>query len=90
MMIVGASECVPRTATALRGQGYNGRITVGDERYAPYERPPLSKAAFADAESGIGPGNAVALAKTLIALGAAPSASELASPAVKLKALLAA
>lgn len=42
--IVGASLAGLRCAQELRGQGFDGRIAVvGDERHAPYDRPPLSK-----------------------------------------------
>ena len=42
--VVGASLAGVSTVRALRGQGFDGRITVvGDEPHAPYDRPPLSK-----------------------------------------------
>ena len=45
MVIVGAGHCGGRAAQALRTLGWQGRIDlIGDEPYAPYERPPLSKA----------------------------------------------
>lgn len=44
VVIVGASMGGLRMAEALRRFGYNGPVTViGDESYAPYNRPPLSK-----------------------------------------------
>jgi 3-phenylpropionate/trans-cinnamate dioxygenase ferredoxin reductase subunit len=44
VVIVGASATGLSTAEALRGKGYDGRLTlVGDERHLPYDRPPLSK-----------------------------------------------
>ncbi|MEI6591359.1 MAG: NAD(P)/FAD-dependent oxidoreductase, partial [Actinomycetes bacterium] len=44
VLIVGASMAGLRTAEALRRFGYAGPITaIGDERHAPYNRPPLSK-----------------------------------------------
>jgi 3-phenylpropionate/trans-cinnamate dioxygenase ferredoxin reductase subunit len=44
MVIVGAGHCGGRAAQALRELGWTGGIhLVGDETYAPYERPPLSK-----------------------------------------------
>lgn len=47
MVIIGAGECGTRAAFALREEGYVGPITlIGAERHLPYERPPLSKAAF--------------------------------------------
>ena len=45
--MIGAGECGARTAIALRDRGFGGSITVvGDESYAAYERPPLSKDAL--------------------------------------------
>jgi 3-phenylpropionate/trans-cinnamate dioxygenase ferredoxin reductase subunit len=47
IVVVGAGEAGARTAIALREQGYYGALTlVGEERHAPYERPPLSKSAI--------------------------------------------
>ncbi|MBY5691719.1 FAD-dependent oxidoreductase [Rhizobium leguminosarum] len=49
-VILGAGECGARAAFALREKGFAGEITlVGAEPLAPYERPPLSKAASTDA-----------------------------------------
>ncbi len=49
VVIVGGGECAARAATALRGRGHLGRIVViSDEQDAPYERPPLSKAALTE------------------------------------------
>jgi 3-phenylpropionate/trans-cinnamate dioxygenase ferredoxin reductase subunit len=46
-VIVGAGEAGARVAIALREQGFDGAVTlVGEERHAPYERPPLSKGAI--------------------------------------------
>ena len=48
VVIVGASMGALRTAEALRRFGYLGPITaIGDEPYAPYNRPPLSKEVLA-------------------------------------------
>jgi 3-phenylpropionate/trans-cinnamate dioxygenase ferredoxin reductase component len=45
IVIVGAGEAGARAALTLRAEGYGGPITlIGEERHAPYERPPLSKA----------------------------------------------
>jgi 3-phenylpropionate/trans-cinnamate dioxygenase ferredoxin reductase component len=42
--VVGASLAGLSAARALRAQSYEGRVVViGDERHAPYDRPPLSK-----------------------------------------------
>ncbi|SAL85667.1 FAD-dependent pyridine nucleotide-disulfide oxidoreductase [Caballeronia arvi] len=44
VLIIGAGQAGARAAEALRTYGFEGRIVlVGDERHAPYERPPLSK-----------------------------------------------
>lgn len=46
--IVGASIAGLRTAEALRRFGYHGPVTViGEEPWAPYNRPPLSKEVLA-------------------------------------------
>ena len=48
VVIVGASMGGLRAAEALRRFGYTGPITaIGDERHAPYNRPPLSKEVLA-------------------------------------------
>ena len=47
MVIVGAGEAGARAALGLREAGYGGPVTlIGEEPHAPYERPPLSKAAM--------------------------------------------
>ena len=47
MVIVGAGEAGTRAAFSLREAGYPGAVTlIGGEAHAPYERPPLSKAAL--------------------------------------------
>jgi 3-phenylpropionate/trans-cinnamate dioxygenase ferredoxin reductase subunit len=52
MVIVGGGECGVRAALALRELGYAGSVTlIGEETHLPYERPPLSKGAIADAEA---------------------------------------
>src|SRR5437588_2892970 len=44
-IIVGASQAGLQVAESLRGEGYDGPITlIGDEAHPPYQRPPLSKA----------------------------------------------
>ena len=49
IVIVGAGEAGGRAAIALREGGYTGRLAlIGDEVHAPYERPPLSKAAIVE------------------------------------------
>lgn len=48
VIIVGASMGGLRAAEALRRFGYTGPITaIGEERHAPYNRPPLSKEVLA-------------------------------------------
>lgn len=43
--VVGASLAGLSTVRALRAKGYDGIVrVVGEERHAPYDRPPLSKA----------------------------------------------
>lgn len=43
-IIVGASHAAAQLAPSLRQEGWTGRvIVIGDEPYAPYHRPPLSK-----------------------------------------------
>jgi 3-phenylpropionate/trans-cinnamate dioxygenase ferredoxin reductase subunit len=49
LVIVGAGEAGARAASALREHGWKGPVTlIGEEIHAPYERPPLSKAALVD------------------------------------------
>ena len=44
VVVVGAGQAAIWTAKTLRSEGYTGSITIiGDEKYAFYERPPLSK-----------------------------------------------
>jgi 3-phenylpropionate/trans-cinnamate dioxygenase ferredoxin reductase subunit len=44
VVVVGASAAGLTAAEALRREGFTGRLTiVGEERHAPYDRPPLSK-----------------------------------------------
>jgi 3-phenylpropionate/trans-cinnamate dioxygenase ferredoxin reductase subunit len=44
-VIVGASLAGLRAAEALRSRGFDGGVVlIGEEKHAPYERPPLSKA----------------------------------------------
>jgi 3-phenylpropionate/trans-cinnamate dioxygenase ferredoxin reductase subunit len=49
VLVVGAGLAGLRTAEALRASGYADEIVVvGDEPWAPYNRPPLSKEALAE------------------------------------------
>nr|WP_240777073.1 FAD-dependent oxidoreductase [Nonomuraea basaltis] len=53
VVVVGAGLAGVRTVEALRGRGFDGRITlIGQERHRPYDRPPLSKSVLlGDADS---------------------------------------
>ena len=45
--IVGASQAGGWIAKTLRAEGFEGRVVlIGEEKYLPYERPPLSKGAL--------------------------------------------
>ena len=49
---VGAGQTAAVAARTLRRRGFDGRIVlVGDEPYAPYQRPPLSKEFLSGADS---------------------------------------
>jgi 3-phenylpropionate/trans-cinnamate dioxygenase ferredoxin reductase subunit len=44
ILIIGAGQAAAQAVTTLRSKGYSGALTiVGEEPYAPYQRPPLSK-----------------------------------------------
>ncbi|WP_460272707.1 NAD(P)/FAD-dependent oxidoreductase [Celeribacter sp. ULVN23_4] len=44
-IVIGAGQAGQSIVTTLRGQGFEGDITlIGDEAVPPYQRPPLSKA----------------------------------------------
>src|SRR5262252_6260963 len=44
IVIIGAGQSGAQAVATLRAEGFAGAITmVGDEAYAPYQRPPLSK-----------------------------------------------
>src|SRR5207249_11819989 len=48
MVILGAGQACAQAVTTLRAESFAGSITiVGDEPFAPYQRPPLSKAYLA-------------------------------------------
>lgn len=48
VLIVGAGHAGAQAAIALRQLGFEGSVAmIGDEKYPPYERPPLSKEYFA-------------------------------------------
>jgi 3-phenylpropionate/trans-cinnamate dioxygenase ferredoxin reductase component len=45
VLVIGAGQAAAQLAVSLRQGGYDGAIRmVGEEPYAPYQRPPLSKA----------------------------------------------
>ena len=47
LVVVGAGQAATQVAQTLRQQNYAGAITLlGEEPYAPYQRPPLSKKYF--------------------------------------------
>ena len=49
IVIVGAGQAGLQIAESLRRGGYEGRVLLlGDESFAPYQRPPLSKKYLAD------------------------------------------
>jgi 3-phenylpropionate/trans-cinnamate dioxygenase ferredoxin reductase subunit len=49
---VGAGQTAAVTARTLRRRGFDGRIVlIGDEPYAPYQRPPLSKEFLCSADT---------------------------------------
>ncbi len=44
LLVIGAGHAAGQLVSTLRHKGYPGRILlVGEERYVPYQRPPLSK-----------------------------------------------
>ena len=52
VLIVGAGHAGAQAGIALRQSGFEGTIAmIGDEKYPPYERPPLSKEYFAGDKS---------------------------------------
>src|SRR5271170_3371279 len=45
IVIIGAGQAGAQAVATLRAEGFTGSLTmVGDEPFAPYQRPPLSKA----------------------------------------------
>src|SRR5580704_2315548 len=48
IVIIGAGQAGAQAIATLRAEGFEGSLTlVGDEGFAPYQRPPLSKAYLA-------------------------------------------
>ena len=44
IVIIGAGQAGAQAVATLRAEGFAGSIQmIGDEAYAPYQRPPLSK-----------------------------------------------
>src|SRR5215469_97962 len=44
IVIIGAGQAAAQAVATLKADGFGGSVTiVGDEPYAPYQRPPLSK-----------------------------------------------
>lgn len=69
--VVGTGLAGLRTAAELRAQGFTGRLTVvGEERAAPYDRPPLSKELLSRTEpvdlAGEGYGHLASLADEVL------------------------
>src|SRR5580704_5748923 len=74
VVIVGGGLAGLRVAEGLRGAGFPGRVVlVGDERHAPYDRPPLSKAVLEtegnEAAIGLAPGDMLATLNVELRLG---------------------
>ncbi len=45
IVIIGAGQSGAQAVATLRAEGFAGELTlVGDEPFAPYQRPPLAKA----------------------------------------------
>jgi len=45
IVIIGAGQAAAQAVATLRAEGFSGNLTVvGEEPFAPYQRPPLSKA----------------------------------------------
>jgi NADPH-dependent 2,4-dienoyl-CoA reductase/sulfur reductase-like enzyme len=99
-VIVGASAAGLSAARELRLAGFSGAVTVIDrDRYAPYERPPLSKRLVrtigsdravavwlrSGAPVGFGAAREVRAIKTLIEAGAAVAVSAIADPTTDLR-----
>ena len=52
VVIVGASLAGLRAAQAVRSAGHDGAlVVVGDQRHAPYTRPPLSRSCWPASKS---------------------------------------
>ena len=52
VVVAGAGHAAGQLAQSLRMDGFEGKITlIGDEPYAPYQRPPLSKGLIAGTET---------------------------------------
>ncbi|WP_420325837.1 NAD(P)/FAD-dependent oxidoreductase [Mameliella sp.] len=84
ILIIGAGESGVRAAFALRGQGFDGTITlIGEEAALPYERPPLSKNPQA-APKAIRPASAYTDAGITLRLGARVSGIDPAARSVTL------
>src|SRR5436305_6167144 len=48
IVIIGAGQAAAQAVATLSSEGFAGSVVViGDERYPPYQRPPLSKAYLA-------------------------------------------
>ena len=48
IVIIGAGQAGAQAIATLRSEGFDGSLAlIGDEGFAPYQRPPLSKAYLA-------------------------------------------
>ena len=73
--IVGAGQAGGRAAQALRAAGFAGRVVlIGQEKYPPYERPPLSKELVVT--DTIMPTEAMRVAKNIRVISIAPLIGE--------------
>jgi 3-phenylpropionate/trans-cinnamate dioxygenase ferredoxin reductase component len=55
VLVVGGGMAGLHTVRSLREKGFHGAVTLlGEERHAPYDRPPLSKAVLAAGPAGRG------------------------------------
>lgn len=89
VVIVGAGQAAAQAILTLRAEGFSGAITVaGDEPYAPYQRPPLSKAYLSGAMDRerlfLKPDEFYAAAKCTLILGVAATSIDRANRSVSL------
>ncbi|HET9088845.1 MAG TPA: FAD-dependent oxidoreductase [Acidimicrobiales bacterium] len=90
VVIVGAGLSGWRVAEALRGEGYEGAVSlIGDELDAPYDRPPLSKQVLAGQwgidQTRLATDERVAAADVTLHLGVAARSLDVATTTVHLE-----